>query len=566
MLTSGYDFVVELNERFLNRALAAAFYTTSIPDALRGNVRRIPYLIKLNEPPTIDAFSREIIKILFYINARIKKFGITFEFDIKINIEASPKFDQSSRKLMLNLLKARIEDIRIGDKRGWLKLFAWRIRLPRFILNLFNSILVYVINSGVLDRVETIDISPILGSMELPYMPQGPGNLLTIGLGNAKVLDQSVLAVCVNFLDYNGGNIEGLTNFSADLDFCAGVSESAMHRVFDFWWARTTHPKSVTSTGSMNVPVVADLLSAVGNGFDLAAEAATMGFVEPDLTINRAWVDYGATVAFSKPSFNLLNGNKVELSNCRLKIHAWASAKINFTVSMEIDTSGFIPDSWTPWKDDKTIARQTSTATICTLAADLDITINKATAKVYLDDSKRLMAKVERVEVTINLPWRLPEVILSAIVNWIIGLIIDRIPPIPLSPAVITKEIPGTSLTLRIDIHEPITTNDDEAIVGAALSFEQIPMTVKPIPKFIVDTRPSSTIVTLPDPHPVALSVTATPGTGGVVIVKGVIHRSDCLFVNDIWERHKVGFCVLADGLNKGCRPCPECLPEYQGN
>lgn len=564
MLTADFDFVVELNERFVNRALSAAFYTTILSDPRTGIERGFEYSIRLNDPPTVDTFSQNTIRILFYPNVRVKKFGFTFEFDIKAYVDASPTYDIDSRKLKLKLKQATVEDIRIGDKHGWFKIFSWRVKLPRFIINFFNTILAVVINSGVLAEIETIDVSPILYSLDLPYMPAEPASQLTIGLGNIKSLSQSVLAVCVNFLGYDGGNIEQLTDFSEDLDFCSGVSEDAMHRVFDFWWRKTNHPKTVTSTGSSDIPVVDDLLNSVAGIFDLATQLATMGFVEADVTVDRAWIDYGATVKFRKPSFNLLDGNKIELTDCGLQIHAWATPKITFTVSVEADTSGPIPDDWTPWEDDQTIYRQTSTCTICTLSIDLDVTIDLARAKVYLDDQNRLMAKVEDVDVTIDLGWSLPQYVLNLIVNWIIDLVIEKIPPIVLSPAVITKDIPGTGLTLNIDI-DKLTTNDDEAIVGASLSLEQIGETVRPVPKFIVDTRQSyGLLATAPRATSVVSATPATSTEGTDALPKGVIHRSDCILVNDILERNKAGVYVLADALRDGHKPCPECLPEYQ--
>jgi len=553
MPTAGFDFVVELNERFVNRALSAAFYTTSIPDAVSGHVRGVEYIIKLNEPPTVDTFVGNTIRVLFYAKATLKKFGFTFEFDVKAYVDASPTYNPTSRELTLNLKQAKVEDIKIGDKDGWFKIIFWRIKLPSFILNLFNTVLAAVINSGVLDKAETVDVSPIVHSLDLPEMPPGPGNQLTIALGNIKILNQNVMATCVNFLEYTGGNIAHLTDFSGGLDFCCGVSEAAMHRVFDFWWNKTTHPKTVTNEASSDIPVLADLLSFLANiGFDLTVELASLGILETDFAVDRAWIDYGATVKFGRPSFNLLAGNRIELTNCPLQIHASATPNIKITVSTEVDTSGPIPDFMTAWEDDITIMRWTTTITCPTFTIDLNINIDHAEAKVYLDDQNRLMAEVQNVDITINLPWSLPQDVLNLIINWIIDLVIDKIPPIPLSPAVITEDVPGTNLTLKVDI-DRLTTNANEAVVGASLSFEQMKENVIPVPKFIVDIRPSISVFS-----------TGMVTTPGAPTLKGLVHRSDCALVHDILERNKGGVYVLADALRAGYMPCAECLPEYQ--
>ena len=117
-----------------------------------------------------------------------------------------------------------------------------------------NQAMAAAISSGVLDAVEKVPIQPVLYSLDLPYMPPGPANQLTIGLGNVKILNPQVIAAAVNLLGYTGGNINQVTGFTDGLDMAVGVSEAAMHRVFDFWWSRTTHPKSVTETGSWDIP------------------------------------------------------------------------------------------------------------------------------------------------------------------------------------------------------------------------------------------------------------------------------------------------------------------------
>lgn len=537
--TAGYDFVAEINEILVNRALAAAFYTTTIPERVKGSYTppdappalstysRIDYELSLKEPPTVDAFSGNIVRILFNAEVVLNVLGgLRLEFDVTASVEASPTYDQASRKLTIDLKNSRLDTLAINDE----------YELPQDVLNKFNEAISAALRTDILDEVETIDVVPILYSLELPDMPPGPANRLTIGLGNIKILNQSVMAACINFLGYTGGDITQVTDFSVGLDFCSGFSEAAMHRIFDFWWARTTHPKSGSASGRYDIEAVDDVLDTLADiGIDLTTKLASLGFVETDVSVDESWLEYSATVMFGKPSFDLKNGNMIEVTNCPLQIDAEAKVKLKVSVEVQVDTSGLIPDWLTPWEDDITISRKTSTLTLASFSINnLNVNIDRAVASVYLDDQNRLMAKVEEVDITIDLPWSLPETIINWIIDQIEGLIKGRFPAIPLSPALITEEVPGTTLTLEVDI-DKLETNEDEAIVGASVAFKNMVKTVIPVPKFIANRDPLSREV----------------------------HRAYCQWVDEIWEKNKVGYYVLLEALRDGYDGCAYCLPEY---
>lgn len=101
----------------------------------------------------------------------------------------------------------------------------------------------------------------MLFALDLPYMPPGDENKLTMGLGNVKVLNSSIMAAAVNLLGYTGGNVNAITDFTSGNNISLGVNENGMHRVYDFWWARTIHPKSVTKTETHEFDMPASLIS-----------------------------------------------------------------------------------------------------------------------------------------------------------------------------------------------------------------------------------------------------------------------------------------------------------------
>ena len=509
MSTAGFDFVAEINETLVNRALAAAFYTTAIPHTIAGDYTpsgveiptelrpyaEVEYEIRLKEPPTVDAFTGNVVRILFNVESVLKVLGgLRLEFDVVASVEASPTYDQTARVLTINLKTARIDKLDINDKYG----------LSKEVLSRLNSVIAAAIRSGVLEKVEKISVATI-ASVDLPDMPPGPSNKLKIGLGNIKILNRSVLAVCLNFLEYVGGDIARLTDFSGGLDFCGEVSEAAMHRVFDFWWDRTTHPKNVNISDRYTVP-----------GLDTAAEVAlalsTLGLSLAIVDLN-SWIEYDVTVRFGKPNFNLKSGNKIE-ANCDLHLDARAEVKVEIRNKVTGDRH----------------TRSLGSLSI----SNQHVVVDKILAEVFLDDQNRLMGKIVEVDVEIDLPRRIPEVALNWLIDQIEALIKNRIPPFPLSPALITREIPGTALTLQVDI-DRLATDEDEAIVGTTLAFKEIGRTAIPVPKFIANKDP----------------------------LAREVHRADCQQVEKIWEKNKVGYYVLLDALKDGYDGCKYCLPEY---
>jgi hypothetical protein len=550
MSTGNYDVVTEINERFMNRVLAMIFYTSvlkkiegsylpkEVPASMSfyGNVR---YNVKIKEPPTVDAFSGNLVRILINSEAVLKVLGgLNLELDAIASLETSPTYDQNGRSLTLDIKKGLIDDIEIDEKYD----------IPDDTLKFVNNAMTAAITAGLVDSLEKIPITPPLYQIsDLPDMP--PGVVLPVNLGGVRILNPRVLALAINFLDYNGGNISQVTDFSRNLDIAVGMTEAGMHRVFDFWWEKTTHPKSVTRTGSADLGLATDILNVMSDICEVAAFISTAGVVEDDYTVEKVWVEYGATVRFSKPAFNLLNGNQIEITNCSLPIHVWASPKMKVKVKVAIDTSGAIPDSWTPWDDDITISEKEYTVSLKNpLSCDITVNVNKAKARVYLDNNS-LMAKIEDLNATISLPITLPEVALNTIITWIEKIIVDHMPPIRLSPVLISKTIPamqktipGTSITietqpLNLDIQlGELVTTDTEAIAGANVSIRDIPIKISPVPAFIVNADPK----------------------------KKEIHRAGCTNLENVLEKDKLGYYTIMDALNAGYHGCSKCIPEYK--
>jgi hypothetical protein len=553
METGGYDIVAEVYERFADRALAAAFYRSAFPEIKgsymppnvpqsMGAYAGIDYEVVLKEPPTIDVVADPSsqggrkVRVLFNLKACLKVLGgLRLEFDVAASVEATPSYDQSTRVLFIDLKGARIDELKIDDKYG----------LSADALDHVNKAISAAIRSDLLDAMSRMPITPVIYSLDLPYMPPGPLNQLTIGLGNVKLPTLRVIAGAVNLLGYTGGNIDQVTDFTSNLDLAVGISEAGMRRVYNFWWDRTTWPKSVEEKGEADIEQVEDLLNAVSGFFNLATEVstaiATLGIVIVDqsIVVHRAWIEYGATIDFrGKPSFDLLDGNRIELTNCPLHIHAWATPKLDVETIMSVRVVGI------EVKEE----RDRRTYTVPTLSTDLDITVDRARAKVELlpqnqlnpqtglmEVVHRLVVTIEEVDVTIELPWSLPQAVLNTVIDWIEGLIKDRFPPIVLFPDLLfTQWVQEMNLTLEVDVGK-LVTNTDELIAGVNIKFKELPEKIDGVPVFIANKD----------------------------LKAHEVHRAACPLVKAIPEKNKVGYYSLYDALYHNYKGCKDCLPEY---
>lgn len=201
--TDFFDLVVEINEELINRTLGALFYrgfldvrgeytvpVEEIPPAL-NEFRKISYKLKLKDGPTVDFLGRDTVKLLVSAEAVFKVLnGIRVEFDVVFSIQTSLVFDPETAKLSIDFSRAEISDVDIND----------RYDLPRSVLGKFNEILSIAVREDLLDK--SVDITPSLFLLKLPEMPPGDENRLPVKFKGMKILNDEVVALCINFLDY----------------------------------------------------------------------------------------------------------------------------------------------------------------------------------------------------------------------------------------------------------------------------------------------------------------------------------------------------------------------------
>jgi hypothetical protein len=521
MQTGGYDIVVEANETLINKFLKLGhcmgkfptFKGTyelpipNIPDSLK-EFTIIGYEVSLAKAPVIEITNDLHLKL----NARGEaKFtvlgGIEFELEVEFDVGIVPSFNQATRRLHVEFVQATLVDAELDDT----------YHLPANVIAKLNQIIAIAMEEYLTDDITTIELSPVLFSTELPYMPPGEENKLTIGLGNIKLLNPSVLAVAINLLGYNGGNVNSISDFTDGNHIGIGVNEAAMHRIYDFWWGRTTHPKSVTQTGThqFDVPAIIDVIDDIP---EWVTGLATLGLVTTDVEVDKIWADFGATVRFGKFDFDLKPGNIVQVSGS-ISLDAWVKLLVQITTTVEI--------LW-GWIE---VSSDTYTNTLIDISTpNIGIIINSATGNVYLDAQNRLLVDIIDLDITIPLDWAVPEFLLNYVVNWIIDRIVDNLPPIVLGPAMIEQTIPDSSVTVTATINK-LFIDEPEALVAANIETSGL-ATYAP---YVVNK------------NPISLEV----------------HKKDCEWAHRISLAHRGYYCDLEEALAAGYDGCYYCLPKY---
>lgn len=521
MTTAGYDVMAQVNENLINKFMKTGFCIGKFP-AFSGTyelpIEDVPeslqefmdigYEVSLAKAPTIDFTAG--LDMVMDVRGQAKFTvlgGIEFELEAEFRVAVNPTFNQATRMFKIEFVEAVIEDIALNDTYN----------LPANVLDKLNEIMGIAMNEYLTEEITSIELSPVLFALDLPYMPSGDENKLSIGMGNVKVLNSSVMAASVNLLGYNGGNVNAITDFTSGNHIGLGVNENGMHRVYDFWWARTTHPKSVTKTENhdFEMPSIVDILDEI---VDWVVAVATLGLVDVDIDIDRVWADFGTNIRFSKFDFDLKPGNTVQLSGS-LSADVWLQVYVKYTTTTSV-LWGLVD-----------VDEDTSTATIFDLRLNgLAIDIENAEGTVSVNEDNQLMVDITDIDITIPLPWELPEVILDYVVDWLVDQIVDNMPPIVLFPAIISQQIPDTSVTVDATV-ESLTINEAEALVTANIGTSNMGSYAP----YVANKNPDSM----------------------------ELHKRECKWAHRIAFRNRLYFCEIEDALAAGYDGCAYCLAEH---
>ncbi len=521
MQTGGYDVVVELNEQFISTFLKLGHCMGKFPTftgTYKLPIANVPasleeftiigYTVSLNKAPEFQIKNDLSLEMTIRGECKFTILGgIEFELEAEFTVGLIPSFDQATRRFKVEFVKATINDVELNDT----------YHLPANVINKLNEILAIAMHEYLTDDVTSVELSPVIFSTELPYMPPGDANKLTVGLGNIKVLNPQVVAGAVNLLGYSGGNVNAITDFTDGNHVGVGVGEAGMHRVYDFWWQRTTHPKLVTVTGSQDFDMPS-FVDWIDDFVDWIVAIGTFGLVDVSIDLQRVWAEYGATIHFNQLGFDLKPGNIVELSGS-VTLDLWCKVYAQIKTTTEI--------FWGLIEVDEDVS--TINPFDCSING-ITINFENAQGQVAINSDRQLTVDLLDVDVDISLPWEIPEFILDWVVDWATDQVINNLPPIVLFPAVIEQNIPGSTVTVEVVVNK-LVIDESEALVAANIT----PSGIGSYAPYVGNKAPEHM----------------------------ELHKRDCEWAHKIATRNRVYFCEIETAIAAGFNGCAYCLPEY---
>lgn len=519
MKTGGYDLVIESNEKWVNKLIGAAYYMGKFP-AMKGSYAlpfkdvpvslvdfiTIEYGVQFGDIPTVDFMNSNKMAIALRGEAAFAVLGgIRFTASVLLSVKAVVTYNKNARQLSVDPDNAALSYVEMGG-----------IALPQNVLDKLSEILSIAMTEYLTDEASTISISPVLYSLSLPYVPASTE--LTITLGDISIVSNEALAISFDLLRASGGNMSSVVDFTEGMDFAVAVSENAMHKVFDFWWANTTYPKSLKKEESASFDtskydkwidwlLLTLAVAFPGIGIIIGTVASWM------IDINGVSAEYGTAIRFGKPSFNLLDGNRIRVWG-DFDIDIWARLYLKITINYVVRRKKF----------NKRIASYTK--------KNINVSYS-GEGTVYLDGQNRLMVEIDDIDISIDglLP-TVPDFLLEAILNSVIDAYVDNHPPICLSSSLTSQELPNTQLAL--EIRSPrLKTSNDEAILMTNLRIRGLENYCNA--PYIANKNPSCLEV----------------------------HKSDCSQIKKMLQKHMVSYFFLDEALQDRYDGCWYCLRPF---
>lgn len=445
MQTGGYDVVAQISDELINKALSIAYYSDKFP-SLKGkyplpidgvpesfkSFTEIGYEINLADPPKYTPQDDGKANITFNGQAKVIFLGgIQVGTEAQIGIIIVPVFDQTKHTLGINFAGSQIKSLTLN---GFTDVPAATIEMLKGILTIATTVY-------LAEKVGTIDVTPGLLAGEKI------ANLKVAHVGIAP----PIFNVAGNVLNRQGGSPNQIRNFCQDSHLAVGITENAIHRIYDQWWDQTPSPKVVTKTVSKTFDF--DFLPDWVDSIDKwTTTVLTGGLVSEDVDVRGIKVSLTSTMEFSKFNFDFKADNQIQVSGgLILTLSGGIDLLIKTTTKallvFESETNGRIP-------------------LFPAVFPPTPILIMSATAELDISPRHRLVIKITdlKAEIPLVLPLA-PEPVVQYIKDQITSHIAEFVGSFDVSPTVIEEKIPGTDLTIQAKVNR-FTIDSKEAIVG----------------------------------------------------------------------------------------------------
>lgn len=571
MKTGGYDVLVEINERMVNHALAAAFYSsfytafkgTVVPKVSGpfGDLARVDYHIELNEPPFVDFIPTDRMRAHLNLKAIIKVIGRKVRTDVSVDLVGRMTLDPITKEISLE-----VQEVRLGELR-----FLDRYELPRIARRIVNEAMVLAIHSNFVKGMgigglkefkvpvtAAPDVIHLRDEIRISLLPGFPGMTIkmpsvavevsslvpaeTLQVGEVDmavfpgffgVISEQSMAVAISMGESVVGDPASIKDFTEGNDLAIGLSEVSLNRILDQVWTQV--PRDLKVNGIIPVDNVRELLDSLRGITDMPSRFETLGLNKKNTEVEKAWLDFSATINPQKPKLRLGEGGTFEVYDTSIQAKAQALVRATEVTTIRKGRSVFATILWGEPEEETPPEVKKEDVTIYNFDSDIEILLKRALVTLKVDNEGRLKVDVTDVDFYLDIPWHLPKFVLEGISNRIEDTIKKDFPAFDLTEMFQERMTSMFPFTPQLKIVK-VSTEGSEALILGNLEFKEVPRHIVPVPSFVADPRTASREV----------------------------HRASCPSVRKIPEHTQVGYTSLYDALAEGMRGARDCLPEFE--
>ena len=465
-----YDLIIEVSDGFLNKTLKTVYTENIIPRNFKGkykldlpsildDYKEVEYFIQLTEPLVIDAVTKNKILLNFKADLELSNSVIDMDIVVAGHLISNPVYNREKHVLELNVNEFQFEEIELFNA----------ISLPSIIVELIDDIIIDLFKN--VETLNEIPLSPIVGNFTLPEVPEAKEYRIPLGLGKIDILGEEMLAIGFNIFFEGDGEQTDLSDFSKGHNLALTLSQSAANKIINHWWKYTTHTKSHFLRGRMMIKDVDEIIKYLSKfSVEMYPKLATLGFLEIDLDFVNIWLDYESIIIFNKPSV-LLKDETLKVDG-EAFLELTGTLRIELDICLEFDTSGPIPDTVTPWEDDKIIRKGKRIIDLFTFdKRRISIDLVEASATLVLDIGKRLLAQIRGFNLDLDIDWSLPRSLNRALGRHLEKEIASQFPLVPVSPSVISQNIEDSGVYVDLDIKD-IIHREGEMIIHSNIVYK----------------------------------------------------------------------------------------------
>jgi hypothetical protein len=427
MKTSGYDLVLEFNRSFYEKILADV--VRSSPEVASGGRTGLSYRLSLREPPVIEGFEGNKVKITGGITLELAILGIRIKLNPLLHLVVALNIDPKKRRIVAESMDSSLSSTSsLAHKAFW-------------------SIASVLFGSWLLRHYEKITL-PDAYAIALPENPGETQHPIDLEIAKIGSIDGRVIVVCVNLLNRVEATPEWLVDFTEGQDVAFCIFDEAIRRVAKLWWADAGRTEAETTEGRIDVKE--DMPLNVFTSLKLALSDVLDNHQLPQRhVVTDSWVDYKIAARFKEPEFQIRAGEELEVPSLKL------SLDLDVALRMKVQH----PDAGDEAHEDVLTA-----ATFTERNLELDV--KGAMAKLYLDRDFKIVARIEKLDVDFDLDWGLPGEIIDRFIDEVEAHVLKVYPAIPVSPSIFNETIPGVGLKLSLDLGDIKTTDDRVIVVG----------------------------------------------------------------------------------------------------